>query len=495
MRVGTLDEVPPGSAIPTNRWVRLAAVLGSAVVTLAAPSPPGVEVRAAAVRTPQTAPVRADPGHPTPDMPAVSALVDAAVAAHRLPGAVVLVGHDGQVVLRRAYGARTLPGEPGPDGTAQPAEPMTEDTVFDVASLTKVLATATAVMQLCERGSVRLDDPVQVYLPAFNPSRDAQRARVTVRMMLTHTSGEPGDVDLDDPWGLARADKAEGVRRALSTPLQTLPGAAFRYSDINFLLLGALIETVTGHTEDDYVQRNVFEPLGMTDSRYLPTRSPAARNARLLGRIAPTRRDDESARNPAANPRFGQLLRGVVDDPTARRMGGVAGHAGVFSTARDIGLFAQALLDRLAGRPSAFPLSRATLQAMTTAAQPGHSPRQIADADRADHESRYSAGPSADRLIAARYPAVRGQNLRGLGWDIDTGYSVPRGAVFPVGSFGHTGFTGTSLWIDPRSDTYVVVLSNAVHTPGSPPISRLAGQVATAVGRALGVDNAGPRRP
>lgn len=470
-------------------------MLGTAVIIVAAPSPAGVEARAVPIRTPHTAPVGADAGHPTPDMPGVSALVDAAVATHRLPGAVVLVGHGGQVVFRRAYGVRTRPGEPGPDGTPVPDEPMTEDTVFDVASLTKVLATATAVMQLCERGVIHLDDPVQVYLPAFNPSRDPQRARVTLRTLLTHTSGEPGDVDLDDPWGLARADKAEGIRRALSMPLQTAPGAAFRYSDINFVLLGALIETVTGQTEDVYVERSVFGPLGMSDSRYLPTQGAAARNARLLARIAPTRRDDESTRDPAANPRFGQLLRGVVDDPTARRMGGVAGHAGVFSTARDIGLFAQALLDRLAGRPSAFPLSQATLQAMTTPAQPGHSPRQLADADRADHESRYAAKPSVDRMIAARYPAVRGQNLRGLGWDIDTGYSVPRGAVFPVGSFGHTGFTGTSLWIDPRSETYVVVLSNAVHTPGSPPISRLAGQVATAVGRALGVDNAGPRRP
>ncbi|KGI67423.1 beta-lactamase family protein [Mycolicibacterium rufum] len=484
-----------GSATPVIRWIRVAAALGTAAITLAAPSPPGVEVRAAVVRTEQTAPSRPHTDRPTPDLPGVSALVDAAIAAHRLPGAVVLVGHVGHVVFRRAYGARTLPGEPAPDGTPGPAEPMTEDTVFDVASLTKVLATATAVMQLCERGAVRLDDPVQAYLPAFNRSRDPQRAQVTVRMMLTHSSGEPADVDLDDPWGLARADKAEGIRRALSMPLTTAPGAAFRYSDINFLLLGALIETVTGQPENVYVERHVFEPLRMTDSRFLPTAGPTARNARLLGRIAPTRRDEESARNPATNPHFGQLLRGVVDDPTARRMGGVAGHAGVFSTAADIGLFAQGLLDRLAGRPSAFPLSQATLRAMTGAAQPGNSPRQIADADRADHESRYSAGPSADRLIAARYPAVRGQNLRGLGWDIDTGYSVPRGAVFPVGSFGHTGFTGTSLWIDPRSDTYVVVLSNAVHTPGSPPISRLAGQVATAVGRALGVDNAGPRRP
>ncbi|RZT19101.1 CubicO group peptidase (beta-lactamase class C family) [Mycobacterium sp. BK558] len=488
--------MPPGSsALRATSWLRVAAVLGTAVVTFAAPSPPGVEARAAAIRTPHTAPVHPQPDRPTADMPAVSALVDGAIAARRLPGAVVLVGHDGRVVFRKAYGVRTLPGEPGVDGKPAAADPMTEDTIFDLASLTKVLATATAVMQLCERDAVLLDAPVQTYLPAFNPTHDPQRARVTLRMLLTHTSGEPGDVDLDDRWGLARADKAEGLRRALSAPLESAPGIGFRYSDINFLVLGALIETVTGESEDVYVQRHVFAPLGMTDSRYLPTQGPSARNTSLLARIAPTRHDEESERDPAANPHFGQLLRGVVHDPTARRMGGVAGHAGVFSTARDVGLFAQALLDRLAGRESAFPLSRDTLQAMTAPAQPGHSPRQLEDANRADRQRPLAATLSADRLLAPRYPAIRGQNLRGLGWDIDTGYSVPRGAVFGVGSFGHTGFTGTSLWIDPASDTYVVVLSNAVHAPGSPPISRLAGQIATQVARSLGVDGAGPRRP
>jgi CubicO group peptidase (beta-lactamase class C family) len=230
------------------------------------------------------------------------------------------------------------------------------------------------------------------------------------------------------------------------------------------------------------VQRHVFGPLGMTQSRYLLSGGPLSHNTRLQERIAPTRHDTESARDPVRNPRFGELLRGTVDDPTSRRMGGVAGHAGVFSTVRDVGVFAQALLDRLAGRPSSFPLSQATLRLMTSPAQPGRSPQQLTDAQRADRERRTGA---------AHYPAVRGQSLRGLGWDIDTGYSVPRGSVFPVGSFGHTGFTGTSLWIDPASDTYVVVLANVVHAPWGPPISRLAGEVATAAGQALGLDRAG----
>jgi len=471
------------------------AVVAGVVVTVAAPAPRSVEARAEVV-APQ---YLLHPAHPplihvppppaVGEMPAVSAIVDDAVTARRLPGAVVQVGHGGEVVFRRAYGARKLAGEPGLDGLPTAAEPMTTDTVFDVASLTKALATSTAVMQLDEKGLVGLDDPIQIHLPEFNPAGDPLRARVTLRMLLTHTSGEPGDVNLDDAWGLARPDPAEGIRRAVTAPLESPPGAGFHYSDINYLLLGALIERTTGETLDGYVQRHVFGPLGMTQSRYLPSGGPQWRNPRLLARIAPTRHDTENARDPAGNPHFGELLRGTVDDPTSRRMGGVAGHAGVFSTAHDVGLFAQALLDRFAGRASTFPLSQATVRLMTAPAQPGASPSQLADAQRADHDNVWGAVPSPARRAVPHYPAVRGQNLRGLGWDIDTGYSVPRGTVFPVGSFGHTGFTGTSLWIDPASDTYVVVLANVVHAPWGPPISRLAGEVATAAGQALGLDH------
>ena len=192
---------------------------------------------------------------PAPDFATVSKLMNDAIAAHRLPGAVVVIGHGGKVVFHQAYGSRKLAGEPGLDGSPAPAEPMTEDTIFDLASLTKPLATATAVMQLYEQGKVQFDDPVQKYLPDFNTANDPQRAKVTVRMLLTHTSGETGDVDLKDPWGLDGADKAEGIHRALTTPLESGPGERFRYSDINFILLGALIEKVTGEAEDVYVQR------------------------------------------------------------------------------------------------------------------------------------------------------------------------------------------------------------------------------------------------
>ena len=179
-----------------------------------------------------------------------------AIAAEKLPGGVVVIGHGGRVAFDRAYGSRKLAGEPGLDGSPAPAEPMTEDTIFDIASLTKCLATALAVMQLYEQGKVQFDDPVQKYLPEFNTENDPLREQVTVRLLLTHTSGEPIDVNLQDPWGLEAADKAEGVHRALTTPLQSAPGEEFRYSDINYILLGALIEKLTGEPEDEYVQRN-----------------------------------------------------------------------------------------------------------------------------------------------------------------------------------------------------------------------------------------------
>jgi CubicO group peptidase (beta-lactamase class C family) len=435
-----------------------------------------------------------------------------AIAAGTVPGGVVTIGHAGRIAFHQAYGSRKLAGEPGLDGSPAPAEPMTEDTIFDIASMTKSLATATAVMQLYEQGKVAFDDPVQKYLPDFNTGNDARRADVTVRMLLTHTSGEPEDVRLDDPWGLAGPDKPEGIRRALTTPLESPPGEYFSYADINFILLGALIEKVTGEPEDVYVQQNVFGPLGMTETRYLPPAKacgphvvrgaaigwapapagglpgdcPAGEwNTSLLPRIAPTTRDDESRTDPGKNPDFNFLLRGAVFDPSTRRMGGVAGHAGVFSTAHDVSLYAQALLDRLAGRPSKFPLKQETLELMTSPQQPGHTAGQLQAANDASREAIAMTPNTRDPLLAPRYPAIRAQNLRGFGWDIDTAYSGTRGMIFPIGSFGHTGFTGTSLWIDPRSDTYVILLASAVDPRDDPPIAYLRGDVSTEAARAL----------
>jgi CubicO group peptidase (beta-lactamase class C family) len=479
--------------------VRKAIVVGTVLLTLAAASSRGYPDAA-----------------PAPDFATVSKLMNDAIAAHRLPGGVVVIGHAGKIVFHQAYGSRKLAGEPGLDGSPAPAEPMTGDTIFDMASLTKCLATATAVMQLYEQGEVAFDDPVQKYLPDFNTANDPQRAKVTVRMLLTHTSGEAADVSLKDPWGLNGADKTEGIHRALTTPLQSGPGEVFRYSDINFILLGALLEKVTGEAEDVYVQQNVFAPLGMEDTHYLPPAkacgphkmrgaafawAPAPKgpvlvdcpagtwSASLLSRIAPTAHDDESKTDPSKNPDYDYLLRGTVHDPTTRRMGGVAGHAGVFSTAHDVSIYAQALLDRLADRPSKFPLKQATCELMTTPEQPGHTAQQLDAANRASREAIAKTPNTTDPLLAPNYPAIKGQNLFGFGWDIDTAYSTPRGLIFPIGSFGHAGFTGTTLWMDPGSDTYVILLANAIHQRGSPPISNLRGDVATATAQALRLDS------
>ncbi|MEO7028923.1 MAG: sodium/solute symporter, partial [Acidobacteriaceae bacterium] len=516
---------------------------------------------------PQSAP-------PVPNLPGfdeVSALIDQAIDEHKLPGAVVVVGHSGQVVFHHAYGNRKVAGEPGLDGKPDAAEPMTEATLFDMASLTKDLATATAIMQLYEQGKLQFDDPIAKYFPEFaaptgisttastatptdaakgqrpdsyqpgatpqvpaptdtpraeSPTHtaDPQRARVTLRMLLTHFSGETEDVSLKDPWGLAAPDRAEGLHRALTSPLKSAPGVSFRYSDINFILLGALIEKLSGQREDDYVREHIYKPLGMTDTRYLPLDQacgsfralgaavvwqPNFTNGKntdntmwtrvedyscpppkwmplgLLARIAPTAHDNEG--NAQTNSDFDHLLRGTVHDPTTRRMGGVAGHAGLFSTAHDVALFAQALLDRLAGRPSAFPLKQSTLILMTTPEQPGHTTGQLTEANAANSAAIAAGTKPAAPLLAPAYPALPHHDLRGYGWDIDTAFSKPRGAMFPIGSFGHTGFTGTSLWMDPGSDTYIVLLANAIHPRGNVPISNLRGAVSTATARALGL--------
>ncbi len=346
----------------------------------------------------------------------IDRIIEGGIAAKKFPGAVVIAGHNGRIIFHRAYGNRSLIPAP---------EAMTEDTIFDVASLTKVLVTAPAIMQLYEQGRFRLNDPVAQYLPAFaaNGKQD-----ITIRQLLTHYSGLPPDVSLDDPW----QGKEEGLRRAFAAKPVTPPGVQFRYSDINFIVLGALVEKLSGLTLDQYQQRYLAQPLGVEHMRYLPPES-------WRSRTAPTQYD------------HGVMLRGVVHDPTSRRMGGVAGHAGVFSTAGDVAVYAQNLLDRLAGKPSHFPLLQLTLEKMTTPEQP-----------------------------------ATGTALRGLGWDIESPYSSNRGELFPVGSFGHTGFTGTSIWMDPTSDTYVILMSNAVYPNGPTGINAIRGAVANAVAAWVG---------
>ncbi len=359
----------------------------------------------------------------TYDFSEIDSVMQAALTAKQLPGGVVVVGSGGHVVFEKAYGNRA----------EDPAiEPMTTDTIFDMASLSKCMSTSIAIMQMYEQGKLQFDDPVVKYLPEFAA---AGKSNITVRQLLTHYSGLAPDVSLADAW----SGKAEGIRRAMESVPAGPPGVKFVYSDINFITLGVIVEKLSGEPLDVYAAKHVFAPLGMTHTRYLPP-------ATWKSMIAPTAHNDDK---PLADDR---MLRGEVHDPTTRRMGGVAGHAGVFSDAHDVSIFAQALLDKLAGRPSAFPLKQATLELMCRPEQP-----------------------------------VQAKALRGYGWDIDSPYSRPRGEIYPVGSFGHTGFTGTSLWMDPRSDSYVILLANAVHPRGRPAITTLRGKVATAAARALGL--------
>jgi uncharacterized protein YbbC (DUF1343 family)/CubicO group peptidase (beta-lactamase class C family) len=350
------------------------------------------------------------PAQTFPGAADLDAAINQAIREDKIPGAVVLVGHDGHVVYRKAYGFRAL---------LPVKEPMTADTIFDIASLTKIVATTSGMMKLFEEGRVRIDDPVTVYLPQFQRGSSP----ITVRDLMTHFSGLRPDLDLNPPWN----DYDTGIRKALADKPAGPPETKFVYSDINFILAGEIVHRLSGLPENRYLKNILFDPLGMSETDYLP--SPD-----LKPRIAPTEMQD------------GRILRGVVHDPTARYMGGVAGHAGVFSTADDLAKFCQMILD---GGDGIFNPS--TIQLFTTPHTPPNQPI-----------------------------------LRGLGWDIQSPYSGVRGALFPVGSFGHTGFTGTSIWLDPASRTYVVLLTNSVHPHARKSITPLRGQVATIVARSVG---------
>jgi uncharacterized protein YbbC (DUF1343 family) len=350
--------------------------------------------------------------------PALDRVIEEAVGQGRLPGAVLLVGHDGQVVYRKAYGKRAL---------MPAAEDMTVDTVFDVASLTKVVATTTSLMKLFEQGRFRLNDRVTAYIPEFQGGN----SDITLRNLFTHFSGLRPDVPLDKPW----SGYDTGIHLACTAPPAGPPGVRFVYSDINFILLGELVHRLSGQTLADYARDNVFRPLDMKETMFQP---PAS----LRARIAPTERW------PVKD---GPPLRGIVHDPTARNMGGIAGHAGVFSTADDLARLAQMILNQgtLDGVQVVSPF---TIRKFTEPQSPPDQPI-----------------------------------LRGLGWDLDSPYSGNRGELFPIGSFGHTGFTGTSIWIDPSTRTYVILLANSVHPTPHPAITPLRAKVATIVAAAVGI--------
>ena len=343
---------------------------------------------------------------------ALDAATGQAIRDGLIPGAVIIIGHDGKIVHRKAYGARAL---------VPAREAATLDTIYDIASLTKVVATTPAIMKLYEQGKIKLDDPVTAYLPEFQGGHST----ITIRNLMTHFSGLRPDLDIDPAW----SGYDTGIRKALIDKPAGPPGLKFVYSDINFELLGEIVRRVSGKPLDQFAREQIFEPLGMRDTTFNPA-------ALLIPRIAPTEIDIST----------GKPWRGVVHDPTARYMGGVAGHAGVFSTADDLARYAQMML-------SGHLFAPATIALFTSPASPPDQPI-----------------------------------LRGLGWDIDSPYSSNRGDVFPRGtSYGHTGFTGPAVWIDPASKSFVVIMTNRVHPKGGRSINEWRRTVATIAASGLGL--------
>lgn len=348
----------------------------------------------------------------------IATIVEHEIQLGHIPGAVVLIGHRGSIVYRQAFGTRTL---------TPAAQPMTIDTVFDLASLTKAVATTTAVMQLVEHGKLRLDTPVARYWPAFKANG---KGKITVRQLLTHTSGLRADLDLRKP----RSGYRTAMQRIVAEHPDAQSGVHAHYSDINFAALGELVQRVSGLSLDAYCQRHIFNPLGMRETRFKLT-------AALRQRAAPT------------GFLKGKPRQGEVHDPTAHRMGGVAGHAGVFSTADDLAVFAQAMLDGGIGR--------------------GEKGQRILRAD-------------TIAQLGLPHNVIDLPPLRGLGWRIDPPFAANRDELPAVGALSHYGYTGTALWLDPVTHTFVIVLSNRVHPDGRGDAMPLRQKIAAAVGKALG---------
>jgi len=344
-------------------------------------------------------------------------VIEQAITDAQAPGAVFHLERDGEV-YEKAYGSRAL---------VPRLEKMTPNTIFDAASLTKVVATTPAIMKLIESGKLGLDLPVSQYLPEFIGQG---KEMITIRQLMTHTSGLRAGLGILGDW----SGKETAYEAACAEPLQGEIGKTYRYSDINFILLGLLVERVSGTSLDQFCELEIFAPLEMIDCHFRPMLKTELGK---LARIAPTTEMSD-----------GSVLRGVVYDPTARRMGGVAGHAGLFLTTRDLARYARMSLGggALDGKRI---FKEETVKLMTSVQSPEGLPR------------------------------------RGLGWDIDSPYAGPRGALFPVGSYGHTGWTGTRLWIDPFSRTFVIFFSNRNHPSEEGNVIGLQWQVGTLSARAI----------
>lgn len=342
----------------------------------------------------------------------IDEIVAEGLSRKKMPGAVVLVGYRGHIVYHKAFGYLQL----------KPRKvPMKPDTVFDLASLTKPIATATSIMRLVERKLVDPDAPVPRYIPEFAVNG---KQGITVRQLLTHTGGLVPDNSIND----YKNGPAEAFRRIHELQTVYQPGTEFRYSDVGFIELGEIVERVTGKNIHEYSRENLFEPLGMRETTYLP-------DASLRKRAAVTQQRDN------------HWMQGEVHDPRAYALGGIAGHAGLFSTANDLALFAQMLINE--GCLNGYRALR----------------------------------PETVRLMTAPVKVPGG--FRTLGWDSRSVYSSNRGDLFSASAFGHGGFTGTTFWIDPQQELFVIFLSNRVHPDGKGSVNPLSGRISTVAAAAI----------
>jgi uncharacterized protein YbbC (DUF1343 family)/CubicO group peptidase (beta-lactamase class C family) len=435
----------------------------SAVIFVAAAHAQGLPVA-----TPQSV------GMNAAKLASIEQLVNADIADKKLPGAVVIVGHRGKIVYRKAFGNRAL---------VPKVEPMTVDTIFDVASLTKPVATATSIMILVEQGKLRLSDTIGMYIPDID---DPQSKRVTIQHLLTHTSGYAPDFDLKEKW-----TGREGMLAALKKEkLRTPPGTKFVYSDIGFIVLGEIVSRVAVQLPRKFTGTpiNAYEDLVLThlspvfdSSRFRPLESDSAEATIVIdvrrGRIAPTenirgQRSYLGSTFEGDDKTGGEILRGQVHDPTSFRMGGVAGHAGLFSTADDLARYCQMILNG-----GVVPNAERGMRNAESARNPQSEIR--------NPQSRRILSAQTIARMTAPYVVSEDGATRGLGWDMNTSFSQNRGELFPLGSFGHTGFTGTGLWIDRVSQTFVVFMSNRVHPDGKGDVGPLRAKVATVVASAI----------